>query len=74
MAQILVVENERVVAEDIQRSLQSFGYTVPAIVATGEEAIKKVEEYKPDIVLMDIVLRGEMDGIEAANWKGSIHR
>ncbi len=67
MAQILVVEDERVVAEDIQRSLQSFGYAVPAIVATGEDAIKKVEEYKPDIVLMDIVLRGEMDGIEAAN-------
>lgn len=65
--QILVVEDERIIAEDIQRSLQSFGYAVPAVVATGKDAIIKAEEYKPDLVLMDIVLRGEMDGIDAAN-------
>ena len=64
---ILIVEDERVVAADIQRSLQNFGYVVPAIVATGKDAIKKAEEYKPDLVLMDIVLEGEIDGLEAAD-------
>ena len=66
MAQIMVVEDDRIVAESIRRSLQKLGYTVPAIVDNGKEAIKKAEEYKPDLVLMDIVLFGEMDGIEAA--------
>ncbi len=66
MTQILVVEDDRIVAESIRRSLQNLGYAVPAIVDNGKEAIKKAEEYKPDLVLMDIVLWGEMDGIEAA--------
>ncbi len=65
--QILVVEDEGIVAEDIQRSLQSLGYIVSAVVSSGEEAIIKAEENSPDLVLMDIVLKGEMDGIEAAN-------
>ena len=65
--QILVVEDERLVAEDIKMSLQRFGYAVPGIVFSGEEAVKKAEEMNPDLVLMDIVLEGEMDGIEAAS-------
>lgn len=64
--QILVVEDESIVAEDIRRSLQNLGYTVSAVVSSGEKALKKVEEISPDIVLMDIVLHGEMDGIEVA--------
>lgn len=64
--QILVVEDESIVAEDIRRSLQNLGYKVSAVVSSGEKALKKVEEISPDIVLMDIVLQGEMDGIEAA--------
>ncbi|MEW5949611.1 MAG: response regulator [Thermodesulfobacteriota bacterium] len=64
---ILVVEDEGIVAEDIRGSLESLGYTVSAVVSSGQEAIKKAEEYKPDLVLMDIVLKGEIDGIEAAN-------
>ena len=67
-AKILVVEDEAITANDIQNTLQDLGYA-PAIASSGEEAIKKVEEIKPDLVLMDIVLRG-MDGIEAA---GLIH-
>ncbi len=63
---ILVVEDEAIVAEAIRRRLQKLGYTVPATASSGEEAIKKVEENNPDLVLMDIVLQGEMDGIEAA--------
>ncbi len=63
---ILVVEDERIVAEDIKRSLQGIGYTVVGIESSGEGAIKKAEESKPDLVLMDIVLKGKMNGIEAA--------
>ncbi|MCD6117801.1 PAS domain S-box protein [bacterium] len=63
---ILVVEDERVVAEDIQRSLEQMGYSVPAVSASGEDAIKKVEQYHPNLILMDIVIRGDMNGIETA--------
>jgi Response regulator receiver domain/Bacterial DNA-binding protein len=50
-------------AQDI---LKSFGYAVPAVVCSGEEAIQKVVEMQPDLVLMDIRLEGSMDGVEAA--------
>ncbi|MBW4538222.1 MAG: response regulator [Myxacorys chilensis ATA2-1-KO14] len=63
---ILVVEDERVVARDIEKRLKKLGYVVPASVASGEEAINKVAELRPDLVLMDIRLKGQMDGIEAA--------
>jgi PAS domain S-box-containing protein len=65
-AKILVVEDERITAEDIKLGLQDAGFVVPAIVDSGEKAIKKAEDLKPDMVLMDIKLKGEMDGIEAA--------
>ncbi|MCZ7401196.1 MAG: response regulator [Candidatus Methanoperedens sp.] len=64
--QILVVEDEIITAMDIQNRLINLGYNVPAIVCKGEEAIIKVKENKPDLVLMDINLNSEMDGIEAA--------
>ena len=63
---ILVVEDERITAEDMRKALNSVGYEVPAIVSSGEDAIKVSEEIKPDLVIMDIKLEGEMDGIEAA--------
>lgn len=65
--QILVVEDEAITAMDIQLKLINLGYNVPAIVCSGEEAIIKVKENKPDLVLMDINLNREMDGIEAAS-------
>jgi len=65
MKRIMIVEDERIVAEDIRRSLENLGYTVSAMVSSGEEAIEKAED-NPDLVLMDIVLRGDMDGIETA--------
>jgi PAS domain S-box-containing protein len=65
-ARILIVEDEAIVATDIQSTLKALGYDVPAIAFSGEEALKKVEEIQPDLILMDIVLKGEMDGIEAA--------
>ena len=65
---ILVVEDEIVVAMDIQDLLKNLGYDAPVTAPSGEEAIKRTEEIKPDLVLMDIVLRGDMDGIEAADY------
>lgn len=64
---ILIVEDEVIIAEDIRKNLQKLGYLVPSIASSGEEAVKKVEETNPDLVLMDIVLKGKMDGIEAAD-------
>ncbi len=64
--QILVVEDESIVAEHIRRNLQKMGYSVSSVVSSGEKAIKELEEKVPDLVLMDIVLQGEMDGIETA--------
>ena len=65
-ARILVVEDERITAEDIKDGLKSLGYEVPAVVHSGEDAVCKAMELQPDLVLMDIKLEGEMDGIEAA--------
>lgn len=68
--QILVVEDEALVAEAIRRKLEKMGYDVPLTASSGEEAIKIADESSPDLVLMDIILQGKMDGIEAA---GQIH-
>ena len=65
-AQVLIVEDDRITAEDIRLSLGNLGYSVLGIASSGEEAIKKAQELRPDLVLMDIVLKGNMDGIEAA--------
>jgi len=64
---ILVVEDEQIVAEDIKYTLESLGYTVPITVSSGEEAIKKADEIRPSIILMDIMLQGKIKGIEAAH-------
>ena len=64
---IMVVEDENIVAKDIQQSLKKLGYDVSAVCATGEDAIVQAERKKPSLVLMDIMLRGEMSGIEAAD-------
>ncbi len=66
-AKIMIVEDEVLFAKDLKDLLERLGYTVPALVSTGEEAIEKAGEMKPDLVLMDIVLKGGMDGIEAAD-------
>jgi len=65
-AKILVVEDEVITAKDIAETLKSQGYDVPAIALSGEEAIQKAEAIRPDLVLMDIVLKGDVDGIAAA--------
>ena len=68
---ILVVEDEWVVAEQLCRSLKDIGYTVCSTASTGDEAIRMVEEHSPDLILMDIVLKGKMDGIKLPT--GSLH-
>lgn len=64
---ILLVEDEVIVAQDIKRTLESFGYSVPYIATTGEDAVQKALEFMPDLILMDIVLKGEINGIEAVS-------
>ena len=71
---ILIVEDEFVIAKDIQISLENMGYIVCAIVSSGEEAITKAKKEKPDLVLMDIILKGEIDGIEAARQIRSLFK
>lgn len=63
---ILIVEDEGIEALNIQRRLASLGYPNPEIVLSGEEAIEKVSERYPDVVLMDIMLHGDIDGVMAA--------
>ncbi len=63
---ILIVEDESIIAMEIAARLQKLGYRVAATVNNGPEAIAKAEDLQPDLVMMDIYLKGEMDGVEAA--------
>jgi PAS domain S-box-containing protein len=63
---IMIVEDEGIIAQDIKNCLENLGYNVPDVVYTGTEAIEKAAVLRPDLVLMDIVLKGEIDGIETA--------
>ena len=63
---VLVVEDESIVSKDIQHSLKKLGYNVVGAASSGEQAVKLAVETMPDIILMDIMLKGEMNGIEAA--------
>jgi signal transduction histidine kinase len=70
-ARVLVVEDERIVALDLATTLRRLGYTVEGPVDTGERAIDTARASRPDLVLMDIRLRGEMDGVAAAERIGA---
>ncbi|WP_374384358.1 PAS domain S-box protein [Dongia sp.] len=63
---IMVVEDERIVALNLCRSLNKLGYNASIIVSNGEDALRSIHAHKPDVVLMDIHIDGEMDGIETA--------
>jgi diguanylate cyclase (GGDEF)-like protein/PAS domain S-box-containing protein len=63
---ILIVEDERIIALDLQNRLQKLGYEVVGSAANGSDAVDKATRLRPDMVLMDIHLEGEMDGTEAA--------
>ena len=64
---VLIVEDERITSEDIKTTLEKYNYEICGIVSTGEDAIKKAGETRPDIIIMDILLSGDIDGIDAAN-------
>jgi PAS domain S-box-containing protein len=66
-ANIVIVEDESLVAYYLKKVLEGLNYNVPAIFTSGEEAVANILEAKPDLVLMDIILNGEMDGIDTAN-------
>jgi two-component system, response regulator PdtaR len=65
-SKILIVEDEIILANDIKQRLEKLGYIISGIVGNGKDAIKKTEESDPDLILMDVVLKGDMDGIETA--------
>lgn len=67
MHRILIVEDELIAAESLSLDLKKLGYEVIGIVSTGEKAINKARESSPDLILMDIMLKGSMDGITAAH-------
>ncbi|OHD69072.1 MAG: hypothetical protein A2W19_17650 [Spirochaetes bacterium RBG_16_49_21] len=64
---IMLVEDELITAMDIQRMLERKGYEVTATISSGEEAVEKAKEMNPDLIIMDIFLSNEMDGIEATD-------
>ena len=66
-ARILIVEDEYIVAADLEMKLRRMGYEVVGSAVTGEGAIALADRYRPDVVLMDIQLQGHMDGTEVAN-------
>ena len=66
LIKILVVEDEMIIAAKISMQLTNLGYEVTGILPRGEQAIQQVKENKPDIILLDINLKGEIDGIETA--------
>jgi DNA-binding NtrC family response regulator len=65
-ARILIVEDERITAEDLRETLTDLGYTVTASVSNGADAIAQAEQNAPDLALMDVRIQGEMDGTETA--------
>ena len=65
-AKILIVEDERLVARDFQSMLRGLGYGRVELACSGEEALRKVDETMPALIFMDIKLKQDMDGIEAA--------
>ena len=65
-ARIQIVEDEAIIAMEIESQLQGLGYEVTSVVNTGEKAVLKAKEDKPDLILMDIRIKEEMDGIDTA--------
>ncbi len=63
---ILIVEDERITAADLQDTLRELGYVVTGIASTGQDALREAERDPPDLVLMDIRIQGDMDGTETA--------
>lgn len=65
-SKILIVEDESIVASDLKQQLVFIGHKVVGIVSNGKDAIKKCKETNPDLIFMDIMIKGDIDGIETA--------
>jgi len=63
---ILIVEDETVVAQDVAQKLESYGYDVTGIAASGRDAIQSAKQDPPDLILMDVRIQGDLNGIETA--------
>ena len=74
MLKIVVVEDEVIVAKDIQKTLIKLGFEVPAIAATATQAFERIKEIRPDLVLCDIKLKGDIDGIEVASRVNELYK
>lgn len=72
-AKILVIEDERIVARELQQTLISMGYDVPVTVASADEALRVAAELSPDLALMDIRIAGPADGVHTANELRRVH-
>lgn len=66
-SKILIVEDQSIVALDLENRMERLGHTVLGVVASGEEAIQEAARTQPDLVLMDIRLKGSLTGVEAAH-------
>lgn len=64
---VLIIESESNTISDLKTALRNLGHNVVAVASSGEEAIQKAEDLNPDLILMDIKLKGKMSGVEAAN-------
>ena len=62
---ILIAEDEQIVAADMRERLMGLGYSVSAVIGSGEDAVALATETSPDLLIVDIVLQGTIDGIEA---------
>ena len=67
---ILIVEDEMITAMDLRNQLHRAGYSVSALATSGEDALRMSQEFKPDLILMDVKLAGDMNGIEASRRIG----
>ncbi len=67
MPLIMIAEDEQIVAMDLKNKLRLMGYPESISVSSGEMAVQKAKEIKPALIIMDIVLEGKMDGLEAAS-------
>lgn len=70
VTRVMIVEDERIVAFNLRQRLLKLGYEVPAVAASSEQALMEVDQNNPDIVLMDINIEGDMDGIQTAEQLG----
>lgn len=70
---VLIAEDEAIIAEDLRLLLRDSGYEVVAVVSTGQEAIDRVDELAPDLLIMDVRLQGNLDGVDTAKIIRSSH-